>query len=448
MPGGNRAEGSPIITKKQFDAIYAQTCAVCGGAHPTSEGTSIDLDLLFERALNAVYNKNEKKAKRQLSNSYAAHLSKAVSDGYGKRLFDLAWNSPDAEQIRHLQKNIYEFSFAKTHEQLKALTMALYDKEGRIVPFSEFKEIATRINNEVGVKHLKTEYDTAVASAQMASRWVQYQQESDQFPNLTYQTVGDGRVRQSHAALDNVTRPITDEFWKTYYPPNGWNCRCDVIQSVGGALTPPDKITTPNDVPDLFKTNLAENGMAFPPGHPVFSHLPKDVMTAAHGSNPFAYEKVHEGKNGGYVYENATRRLNKDELRIAKILANEGNKIISLPEIAGDTDAQQTLRNLVMPSGCKPRKSPDVIDVNGSLFDFKKTAATKSAIDNAIRDAAAKADKITPVIWIDAKMTKKQFIEYAGGRVRRSESIEAVWVVDHKGKVKKYNRSVFEQKKK
>lgn len=44
-----------------------------------------------------------------------------------------------------------------------------------------------------------------------------------------YVTVGDDRVRPSHAALEGLTRPKDDPFWQRNRPPNGWNCRCTLI---------------------------------------------------------------------------------------------------------------------------------------------------------------------------------------------------------------------------
>lgn len=44
-----------------------------------------------------------------------------------------------------------------------------------------------------------------------------------------YLTVGDDRVRPEHEALDGIKRKKDDEFWDTYWPPNGWNCRCQAV---------------------------------------------------------------------------------------------------------------------------------------------------------------------------------------------------------------------------
>lgn len=45
-----------------------------------------------------------------------------------------------------------------------------------------------------------------------------------------YATVGDDRVRPSHAALDGTRLPKEDPLWRTIMPPNGYNCRCTVME--------------------------------------------------------------------------------------------------------------------------------------------------------------------------------------------------------------------------
>lgn len=41
-----------------------------------------------------------------------------------------------------------------------------------------------------------------------------------------YVTVGDDRVRPTHAALDGTRLPKDDPAWRRITPPNGWACRC------------------------------------------------------------------------------------------------------------------------------------------------------------------------------------------------------------------------------
>lgn len=71
-----------------------------------------------------------------------------------------------------------------------------------------------------------------------------------------YVTVGDGRVRDSHAALDGTRLPKDDPFWRRFMPPNGWNCRCQAIP-----IFEEEKIVSPPDDVEPDK------GFAFEPGN-------------------------------------------------------------------------------------------------------------------------------------------------------------------------------------
>lgn len=78
---------------------------------------------------------------------------------------------------------------------------------------------------------LETIFRTQLQMAFQAGRY-----QAEQHPDIQeilwgykYVTTGDDRVRDEHAALDGVTLPKDDPFWQRFYPPNGWNCRCQVI---------------------------------------------------------------------------------------------------------------------------------------------------------------------------------------------------------------------------
>ncbi len=59
-----------------------------------------------------------------------------------------------------------------------------------------------------------------------------------------YVTMGDERVRDEHAGYDGMQLPKDDPIWLEAWPPNGWACRCDVIEIFDSAeQVGPHKVT-------------------------------------------------------------------------------------------------------------------------------------------------------------------------------------------------------------
>lgn len=139
--------------------------------------------------------------------------------------------------IRGFRKNINEFSGAKTVSEVKQLSEAVIGPTGAKRPFKEYRQIGRQIDSKYNLTWLKTEQNTAFAQAQSADQWQRTQDKKDLFPNLQYQTVGDGRVRPEHRDWDGIIKPVDDEFWNTRMPPNDFGCRCRVIRLRGGEET-------------------------------------------------------------------------------------------------------------------------------------------------------------------------------------------------------------------
>lgn len=76
---------------------------------------------------------------------------------------------------------------------------------------------------------LKTIYRTNSNVAFSAGRFDAQVENQESQPYLMYASIKDGLVRPSHKALDGTVKRIDDPFWKHFYPPNGWGCRCYVI---------------------------------------------------------------------------------------------------------------------------------------------------------------------------------------------------------------------------
>ncbi|MDR1659789.1 MAG: minor capsid protein [Desulfovibrio sp.] len=71
-------------------------------------------------------------------------------------------------------------------------------------------------------------FRTNLQAAYMAGRWAKMEQVKKIRPYRQYFTVGDDRVRPSHAILNGMVYPADHEFWDVNQPPNGFRCRCGV----------------------------------------------------------------------------------------------------------------------------------------------------------------------------------------------------------------------------
>lgn len=138
-----------------------------------------------------------------------------------------AYAEPDNLTATMMEMNINRFSFIKNVAQMYELNQALNQSDS----FSAFRSVAAGILEKFNNHWLRTEYDSAIAVAQNAAAWNRFKANKNQFPYLRYQTVGDQRVRASHAALDGKYFRIDDQSWWSLYPPNDWNCRCEMVQS-------------------------------------------------------------------------------------------------------------------------------------------------------------------------------------------------------------------------
>lgn len=62
--------------------------------------------------------------------------------------------------------------------------------------------------------------------AYSSGRWQQAQRLKATRPYVRYVDVHDARTRPEHYAWHDIILPIDHPWWKTHWPPNGWNCRC------------------------------------------------------------------------------------------------------------------------------------------------------------------------------------------------------------------------------
>ena len=176
---------------------------------------------------------------------------------------------------QRLQRSNYIFSGMKAFHELNEAFPSLLDENGNRKSFEQFLSDVRAIDKTYNSNYLRAEYNFVQASAEMADKWESFMQDGDRY-YLQYRTAGDGRVRPEHAALHGVTLPITDTFWEEFYPPNGWNCRCTVVQVRKSRYpaTPHDEAMAlgeqalERDTKRMFRFNPGKEGKAVPDYNP------------------------------------------------------------------------------------------------------------------------------------------------------------------------------------
>ena len=174
-----------------------------------------------------------------------------------------------------LERSTYVFSGLKTFHELNEAFPALVDENGNRKPFERFLNDVQKVDKTYNEHYLRAEYNFAHASAMMAAKWEAFAEDGDRY-NLQYRTVGDDHVRPEHAALNGTTLPFSDAFWDSYYPPNGWNCRCTVVQvrKTKYPETPHEEAykrgaeALANDTRGMFRFNPGKQRKAMPDYNP------------------------------------------------------------------------------------------------------------------------------------------------------------------------------------
>lgn len=348
----------------------------------------------------------------ELFRKTVGELEKGFKQGYRKSLTEISFDDMDYNFLTQIRSNLYNFAGAKSYQQLRDLNNLLIDKKGRLVPFSKFRsevesyrQAAMKINSRYNDNWLKSEYHNAVNQSLGARRWKEFEDTADLFPNLEYRTAGDSRVRRDHRRLEGTIRPIDDEFWNRYYPPNDWGCRC--------RARPTDRPATKGktakiQMKEMFDNNTAVSGSLFTENHPYFHQQRIDMNRVRGRVDEFGLfehikmqkdllaqlKEAHEvidrlNNRGGFVLQDAGFKPGQSELDIARYFATIGEGVI-----------------LIKPSGKTFTKTADMI-LRGSTFEYKKISS-ESKVGARLKEALMQAGNI--VLDLPVTSTKGKIV--------------------------------------
>ena len=260
------------------------------------------------------------------------YLSRAISERVPSKMADA------------LRQDLYIFSGLKTYHELKEASERLLRQDGSLKPFKEFYSDTLKIRDKYNKAWLKAEYNYAVRTADAAARWAEIEKDKDQI-DLLYETVGDGRVRPDHAALEGVCLPVDDPFWAIAYPPNGWNCRCRVLRVAKGShpYSNSDEATeafieSTSGKSELFRYNPGKEQRIFSDKHPYYSK--RGIRHCTIGSDKLAANLDNDEECE--VLRNLIN--NKPDKEGYITLKNENGTTIKVHQKADETEIEDNIK--------------------------------------------------------------------------------------------------------
>lgn len=171
-----------------------------------------------------------------------------------------------------------------------AAALEIFETGGSALDFkARYQEIAGRYGwatpSDPGW-HSNLVWRMETFGARAAGRWEQAQRLQAARPGtryfFRYVTAGDHRVRVTHQEWHGIVLPIGHAFWRTHFPPNGFNCRCHVqivterdIVRYGWQITADDDPRLAVTADDGFASNVGmawsvlRGGEPLPPTRPA-----------------------------------------------------------------------------------------------------------------------------------------------------------------------------------
>lgn len=344
-----------------------------------------------------------------------------------------------------LTRSNYIFSGIKTFHELNEAFPSMLDENGNKKPFERFLNDVRKINDTYNANYLHAEYNFVQASATMAAKWEQFSEDGDRY-YLQYRTAKDDKVRPEHAALDGVTLPMSDSFWETYYPPNGWNCRCTVVQvrkqkypatEHAEAMSRGEEAMN-GERYNIFRFNSGKQGKTMPDYNPYtikrcndcdvakgklkLGFVPENEVCASCIKTHECWAKRKENApEVFYEYDTEHGKVRvsskhgkaekKENVRVATYLAEKHGYEIDL--IANPSD----------------RKTADSSNISlGYEQEYKVSGTpTVSSIDRLIRTGKDQANNI--VLSVESDISLSDIAKAFRDRVRRAKNVENITVI-------------------
>lgn len=253
----------------------------------------------------------------------ATALTKAFIIGWNTKPTQLAdlgfiYGIDDPSTLTAYEMNLFRFAGAKTLYEVQQLNELFRAAKS----FREFYDTASSMLIVHNRTWLETEYNTANAVGEMAATYNRLMKQTDNFPYWQLKTVGDEKVRHSHARLHDIVLPWNHPAWKYIMPPLDWNCRCWIVPRTKAEVSE-DEIKASEE-----KVNIYLDSEVF-----------KKAAKAGWGINRFDKGQVF-AENQHYIndYLEINTRMNKIDFKTygLKSLSDNYNEVAFVPKFNKD----------------------------------------------------------------------------------------------------------------
>lgn len=431
--------------------IGGQPTTLSAGRKEEEDALRAQLSEKFEGMMKALY--NEKGASLRIDIMAESGITDFI-ETHASVLDSSMAQVPMSDTMRsRLQRSNYVFSGLKTFHELNEAFPSLIDSNGDRKPFEQFYNDVQKIDSTYNKNYLRSEYNFIHSSAEMAAKWEGFSEDGDRY-YLQYRTAGDDKVRPEHAAMSGVTLPMTDKFWDEYYPPNGWNCRCTVVQvrKSKQAPTPHDEAmalgaeATGKDTKGMFHFNPGKEQRTVPKYNPYTISKCRTCNKGNLASNGIAnsdlcaacqlvktcYEKrdevIKHGK-GNIRISNLVSKNDSDYdklYQVAEHFAKDGAEVILTPKMSRPPKFKYECFYKSLMGTQYEGKCPDLC-VDGRWYEHEGFVSKdpKRAFRNMMNDGLKQSDRLI----IDKPNLTDAFMKrIIYQRIKDGQQISEVWL--------------------
>jgi len=411
-----------------------------------ADGYSVNISRLFNQALKEIYG-NGPESEELINENLFNITNNAIQQAFTTVFSQNDWGKGNPGFVNEFQTNGAVFAAFKNHDQTKKIISLLSDENGDVRSFYEFKKLALQESEKYNVNWLRTEYNTAVRSAQAAMKFRGYLKEESVYPNLEYMESMASHKRIDHEEYVGTILPVSHEWWNTHLPPSDWNCQCWVRQTRKAATAVPDETEPVNPV---FANNPGASAKFINTEETQYYKNTDEALRMQIAEIAENLEKLRqdfklykEFANGGKVYIHNLKNKKEHDFKLILSTALEFAKKGNLIKIA--TRLYYDKRGINDSSGYKrvygnligtkfEGKCPDLI-VNENYYEVENYISpfTKDKVSRMLSHGLKQSSK---VIINNTRGASDRYIRrliYA--RLENNTKIDEVWLYE-KGKLR------------